>query len=63
MSKTQEIEELYKEAVACARYSKSKIKVKFWNLTNKLEKMLLENKIELPKDKREKLNMAKKKFA
>ena len=63
MSKNSKIEELYEEAINCLKYSKSKTKVKFWGLTRRLEKLLVEQEIKLSKEKREKLNMAKKKFA
>ena len=57
------IEELYEEAINCTKYSKSKIKSKFWTLANMLEKQLLQTGEKLSKEQREKLNMAKKKFA
>ena len=57
------IEEIYEEAINCTKYSKSKVKCKFWTLTRMLEKQLLQSAEQLSKEQREKLNMAKKKFA
>ena len=57
------IEELYEEAINCTKYSKSKIKCKFWALANMLEKQLLQTGQQLSKEQREKLNLAKRKFA
>ena len=58
-----EVEELYEEAINCTKYSKSKTKCKFWSLANRLEKLLVQTQTTLDKEKREKLNMAKRKFA
>ena len=62
MAKEAEIQQLYEEAVRLSRFSKSKVKVNFWNVFRKLEKLLASSPEFLKPDQIKELNAAKKKF-
>ena len=62
MAKEAEIRQLYDEAVRLSRFSKSKVKVNFWNVFRKLEKLLALSPDVLKADQIKELNAAKKKF-
>ena len=58
----KQIQELFEEAIRLSRFSKSKVKVNFWNVFRKLEKLLASSPNELDTDQIKELNAAKKKF-
>ena len=62
MAKETEIQELFAEAIRLSRFSKSKVKVNFWNVFRKLEKLLASSPEVLKADQIKELNAAKKKF-
>ena len=62
MAKEAEIKQLYDEAVRLSRFSKSKVKVNFWNVFRKLEKLLAASPEVLKPDQIRELNAIKKKF-
>ena len=62
MAKEAEIQKLYEEAIRLSRFSKSKVKVNFWNVFRKLEKLLASSPEILNSDQIRELNAAKKKF-
>ena len=62
MTKENEIQELFAEAIRLSRFSKSKVKVNFWNVFRKLEKLLASSPEFLKPDQIKELNAAKKKF-
>ena len=62
MAKEAEIQKLFEEAIRLSRFSKSKVKVNFWNVFRKLEKLLASSPEILNSDQIRELNAAKKKF-
>ena len=62
MAKEAEIQKLFEEAIRLSRFSKSKVKVNFWNVFRKLEKLLASSPEILNSDQIKELNAAKKKF-
>ena len=62
MAKGNEIQQLFEEAIRLSRFSKSKVKVNFWNVFRKLEKLLASSPEVLDSDQLKELNAAKKKF-
>ena len=62
MAKENEIQELFAEAIRLSRFSKSKVKVNFWNVFRKLEKLLASSPEILNPDQMKELYAAKKKF-
>ena len=62
MAKEAEIQRLFEEAIRLSRFSKSKVKVNFWNVFRKLEKLLASSPEILNSDQIRELNAAKKKF-
>ena len=62
MAKEAEIQKLFEEAIRLSRFSKSKVKVNFWNVFRKLEKLLASSPGVLKPDQIKELNAAKKKF-
>ena len=62
MAKENQIQQLFEEAIRLSRFSKSKVKVNFWNVFRKLEKLLASSPNELDTDQIKELNAAKKKF-
>ena len=62
MAKENEIQQLFAEAIRLSRFSKSKVKVNFWNVFRKLEKLLASTPEFLTPDQIKELNAAKKKF-
>ncbi len=63
MAKSMEIQELFNEAIRLSRFSKSKVKVNFWNLFHKIEKILASSPELLKPDQIKELHAAKKKFS
>ena len=63
MAKEAEIQKLFEEAIRLSRFSKSKVKVNFWNVFRKLEKLLASSPEILNSDQMRELNAAKKKFS
>ena len=68
MENQEKIEQLYKEIISCSKNSKkqdgknfSSIKIKFWRLVNRLEKLLATDGT-LTAAERIKLSAAKRKF-
>ena len=62
MEKETEIQDLFAEAIRLSRFSKSKVKVNFWNVYRKLEKLMASSPEILNSDQIRELNAAKKKF-